>query len=133
MYVVIAKICDKDKLLGFRLIDNHTLECTDVTIAEAEKLMADGCEFSNLYRNSNGWSTKPTSLSLFPIVNIESKTKDNWTLIKYFEDYTYYCADRTGKLHTLTHSQFLQKVSEARICNVPRKLVQRMIFNTELL
>lgn len=134
MWVVIAKLLTKEKraLIGFRLMHDHSLEVKDVTFEQVEQMQQSGEQFSNLYHNAVGWSTKPTSLSLFPAVGVETKTKDNWTLVKYVDGYNYFCADRDGVVHTLTQRQFMKRVSEAKICNVPKNFVRKMIFSTEL-
>lgn len=125
MYVMIAKITENKKLVGFRIMDTETLsyfDCSRNNMVEMQK--AEEIKVENLKYVNSRFSTSPTSLDLYPTVGVETKTKCNKTLIKYLDGFTYYVADRDGKLSTMTLKSFIDRYDKSEICNVPKAVIE---------
>jgi hypothetical protein len=128
---MIAKIVEKaprmkSREAGFRIYDQYNMEYKDYTKEDLLEAINNGLVVENLRIGTGAKVIQfigyPTSTSVYPTVNMETSTKDNWVLVRYIPNSTYFCVDRNGVVHTLTYENFLRKVKECRICNLYRDL-----------
>ena len=125
MLVMIAKLYTNYKTTGYRVLDTETLTYFDYDRVVLRKLLQSGeiC-IQNLKFINSRFSTAPTSIDLYPVVGVNSKTSGNLVLFKYVDGFTYYAADRDGAIHTMTLVNFLKRFENGTICNVSRQTIE---------